>query len=219
MRGLHIHERKRGIFFTCFAFSCIAGSFSNELIIQKFIYFLFLFIFCYSGTKVINNPDVFDVEYCRFACDIFSIFFRSIHFLIPQSFICISRNDTFVFDVFGFLFLFTERFPTPVMQCRFPEVFEYRKVWRDLSGSTQIVVDDQMQVIRIRDAYPSYSLNSDGSGSQEVKLVMRCRTSHGTGGVQKFVVHTTTSEWYFHLKISPFFPIYVKIKKNSVVPR
>lgn len=146
--------------------------------------------------------------------DIFSIFFRSIHFLIPQSFICISRNDTFVFDVFGFLFLFTERFPTPVMQCRFPEVFEYRKVWRDLSGSTQIVVDDQMQVIRIRDAYPSYSLNSDGSGSQEVKLVMRCRTSHGTGGVQKFVVHTTTSEWYFHLKITHFFPYTSKLKKN-----
>lgn len=145
--------------------------------------------------------------------DIFSIFFRSIHFLIPQSFICISRNDTFVFDVFGFLFLFTERFPTPVMQCRFPEVFEYRKVWRDLSGSTQIVVDDQMQVIRIRDAYPSYSLNSDGSGSQEVKLVMRCRTSHGTGGVQKFVVHTTTSEWYFHLKITHFFPYTSKLKK------
>lgn len=87
-----------------------------------------------------------------------------------------------------------ERFPTPVMQCRFPKVFEYRKVWRDLSGSTQIVVDDQMQVIRIRDASQSYSLNSDGSGSQEVKLVMRCRTSHGTGGIQKYVVHTTTSE-------------------------
>lgn len=87
-----------------------------------------------------------------------------------------------------------ERFPTPVMQCRFPEVFEYRKVWRDLSGSTQIVVDDQMQVIRIRDASQSYSLNSDESGSQEVKLVMRCRTSHGTGGIQKYVVHTTTSE-------------------------
>lgn len=99
------------------------------------------------------------------------------------------------------------------MQCRFPEVFEYRKVWRDLSGSTQIVVDDQMQVIRIRDAYPSYSLNSDGSGSQEVKLVMRCRTSHGTGGVQKFVVHTTTSEWYFHLKITHFFPYTSKLKK------
>nr|XP_022316010.1 uncharacterized protein LOC111119802 [Crassostrea virginica] len=87
-----------------------------------------------------------------------------------------------------------ERFPTPVMQCRFPKIFEYRKVWRDLSGSTQLVVDDQMQIIRIRDAYPSYSLNADESGSQEVKLVMRCRTSHGTGGIQKFVVHTTTSE-------------------------
>lgn len=90
------------------------------------------------------------------------------------------------------------------MQCRFPEVFEYRKVWRDLSGSTQIVVDDQMQVIRIRDASQSYSLNSDGSGSQEVKLVMRCRTSHGTGGIQKYVVHTTTSEWYCNEKLTLF---------------
>lgn len=132
----------------------------------------------------------------------FPIFFRSIHFLIPQSFICISRNDTFVFWRIWVFILFTERFPTPVMQCRFPEVFEYRKVWRDLSGSTQIVVDDQMQVIRIRDASQSYSLNSDRSGSQEVKLVMRCRTSHGTGGIQKYVVHTTTSEWYYNEKLT-----------------
>lgn len=100
------------------------------------------------------------------------------------------------------------------MQCRFPEVFEYRKVWRDLSGSTQIVVDDQMQVIRIRDASQSYSLNSDESGSQEVKLVMRCRTSHGTGGIQKYVVHTTTSEWYCNEKLTLFCLYYVRIKKN-----
>ena len=100
------------------------------------------------------------------------------------------------------VYFLTERFPTPVMQCRFPKIFEYRKVWRDLSGSTQLVVDDQMQIIRIRDAYPSYSLNADESGSQEVKLVMRCRTSHGTGGIQKFVVHTTTSEWYDRTKRS-----------------
>lgn len=96
------------------------------------------------------------------------------------------------------------------MQCRFPEVFEYRKVWRDLSGSTQIVVDDQRQVIRIRDASQSYSLNSDESGSQEVKLVMRCRTSHGTGGIQKYVVHTTTSEWYCLVFVS----ITSELKKN-----
>ncbi|XP_062578526.1 uncharacterized protein LOC134240458 [Saccostrea cucullata] len=88
-----------------------------------------------------------------------------------------------------------ERFPTPPMQCRFPAIFEFRKVWRDLSGRTQLVVDDQMQVIRIKDTYPSYSLNADESGSNEVKLVMRCRTSHsGIGSVHKYVVYTTTSE-------------------------
>lgn len=118
------------------------------------------------------------------------------------SFICIAIHEE-IYSCLEYLFGFlTERFPTPVMQCRFPKIFEYRKVWRDLSGSTQLVVDDQMQIIRIRDAYPSYSLNADESGSQEVKLVMRCRTSHGTGGIQKFVVHTTTSEWYDRTKRS-----------------
>ncbi|XP_056018773.1 uncharacterized protein LOC125671006 isoform X2 [Ostrea edulis] len=88
-----------------------------------------------------------------------------------------------------------DRYPTPVMQCRFPSIFDFKKVWRDLSGRTQLVVDDQMQVMRIKDTYPSFSLNADESGSHQVKLVMRCRTSHsGIGGVQKFVVHTTTSE-------------------------
>lgn len=134
----------------------------------------------------------------------FPIFFRSIHFFnTPKFHLHFTKRYICFWRIWVFI-LFTERFPTPVMQCRFPEVFEYRKVWRDLSGSTQIVVDDQMQVIRIRDASQSYSLNSDGSGSQEVKLVMRCRTSHGTGGIQKYVVHTTTSEWYCNEKLTLF---------------
>lgn len=75
----------------------------------------------------------------------FPIFFRSIHFLIPQSFICISRNDTFVFDVFGFLFYSQRGFLLPSCNADFQRYLNTGKF-----GVTSLEARRQSSMIKCR---------------------------------------------------------------------